>query len=364
MTQWDVKAMGCQSQYRGSQSGNFGGRPMRQNWRQDSTSGGRILGGRTMERKMSWTPTPSHLIKQMSRKRGPRRKGGKNTKWNAENFLSGLRKVNVILGNFPGASFWEVHDLAPHIRRDPQVTISRHDDFNTKSWSNQWMISDYEKHGFLAANKALLLIVGASNPSKCPEKLHGCAHLSRNFQQLQLGSQGEGNNIFSSRITIFCPNADQKLGSTLGSRMTMRESLPFFLVACELPRLKNKNQATINIQNMELTFELLLNLQQNPETAGLSCFSLYGVHCWTSQKRINDRTLSEFSPLSCVCKSYRHMKLSTMSLTGPDWSCDAFMRTTRVRLVCWIESSDNKERLWLIVSAICAPELQDVISSL
>ena len=83
MTQWDVKAMGCQSQYRGSQSGNFGGRPMRQNWRQDSTSendmwyGGRILGGRAMERKMSWTPTPSHLIKQMSRKRGPRHKGGK-----------------------------------------------------------------------------------------------------------------------------------------------------------------------------------------------------------------------------------------------------------------------------------------------
>ena len=50
---WDVKAKGCQSkgmsqpmgcqgnemskQYRGSQSGNFGGETMRQNWRQDST---------------------------------------------------------------------------------------------------------------------------------------------------------------------------------------------------------------------------------------------------------------------------------------------------------------------------------------
>ena len=105
MTQWDVKAMGCQSQYRGSQSGNFGGRPMRQNWRQDSTLendmwyGGRILGGRIMKRKMSWTPTPSHLMKQMPRKRGPRHKGLESTKWNDEISYLGSEKL---------MSFWAI----------------------------------------------------------------------------------------------------------------------------------------------------------------------------------------------------------------------------------------------------------------
>ena len=37
-----------------------------------------------MKRKMSWTPTPSHLMKQMPRKRGPRHKGLESTKWNDE----------------------------------------------------------------------------------------------------------------------------------------------------------------------------------------------------------------------------------------------------------------------------------------
>ena len=172
------------------------------------------------------------------------------------------------------------------------------------------------------------------------------------------------NNIFSSRITIFCPNADKKLGSTLGSRMTMRESLPLFLIACELPRLKNKNQATINIQNMELTFELLLNFQQNPETAGLSCFSLWcalldvpETDQWSNSLRI-----LAFKLRVQIIQAHEivHNVLDRPRLV----TCDAFMRTTRVCLVCWIESSDNKKRLWLIVSAICAPDLQDVISSL
>jgi len=63
------------------------------------TCDGRILGGRTMERKMSWTPTPSHLIKQMSRKRGPRPKGLENTKWNDEFSYPGSEKL---------MSFWAI----------------------------------------------------------------------------------------------------------------------------------------------------------------------------------------------------------------------------------------------------------------
>ena len=52
-----------------------------------------------MERKMSWTPTPSHLIKQMSRKRGPRHKGLENTKWNDEISYPGSEKL---------MSFWAI----------------------------------------------------------------------------------------------------------------------------------------------------------------------------------------------------------------------------------------------------------------
>ena len=105
MIQWDVKAMGCQSNIGDPSLEALGGRPMRQNWRQDSTSendvryGGRILGGRPMERKMSWTPTPSHLIKQMSGKRGPRHNGLENTKWNDEISYPGSEKL---------MSFWAI----------------------------------------------------------------------------------------------------------------------------------------------------------------------------------------------------------------------------------------------------------------
>jgi hypothetical protein len=52
-----------------------------------------------MERKMSWTPTPSNLIKQMSRKRGPRQKGLENTKWNDEISYPGSEKL---------MSFWAI----------------------------------------------------------------------------------------------------------------------------------------------------------------------------------------------------------------------------------------------------------------
>jgi len=52
-----------------------------------------------MERKMSWTPTPSHLKKQMSRKRGPRHKGVENTKWNDETSYPGSEKL---------MSFWAI----------------------------------------------------------------------------------------------------------------------------------------------------------------------------------------------------------------------------------------------------------------
>ena len=78
---------------------------MRQNWRQDSTLendmwyGGRILGGRIMKRMMSWTPTPSHLMKQMPRKRGPRHKGLESTKWNDEISYLGSEKL---------MSFWAI----------------------------------------------------------------------------------------------------------------------------------------------------------------------------------------------------------------------------------------------------------------
>ena len=65
--------------------------------------GGRVLGGRTMPRKMNWTPSPSHLGKQMSGKREPRHKGLENTK-RTDEFWPRLWKVNVILGSFPGDS--------------------------------------------------------------------------------------------------------------------------------------------------------------------------------------------------------------------------------------------------------------------
>jgi len=62
-----------------------------------------------MERKMSWTPTPSHLIKQMSRKRGPRHKGLENTKWNDEISYPGSEKLMSFWAIFPGASFCFSH---------------------------------------------------------------------------------------------------------------------------------------------------------------------------------------------------------------------------------------------------------------
>lgn len=104
-SQWDVKAMGCQSNIGDPSLVTLGGRPMRQNWRQDSTLendmwyGGRILGGRIMKRMMSWTPTPSHLMKQMPRKRGPRHKGLESTKWNDEISYLGSEKL---------MSFWAI----------------------------------------------------------------------------------------------------------------------------------------------------------------------------------------------------------------------------------------------------------------
>ena len=52
-----------------------------------------------MKRMMSWTPTPSHLMKQMPRKRGPRHKGLENTKWNDEISYLGSEKL---------MSFWAI----------------------------------------------------------------------------------------------------------------------------------------------------------------------------------------------------------------------------------------------------------------
>ena len=52
-----------------------------------------------MKRKMSWTPTPSHLMKQMPRKRGPRHKGLESTKWNDEISYLGSEKL---------MSFWAI----------------------------------------------------------------------------------------------------------------------------------------------------------------------------------------------------------------------------------------------------------------
>ena len=52
-----------------------------------------------MERMMSWTPTPSHLMKQMPRKRGPRHKGLESTKWNDEISYLGSEKL---------MSFWAI----------------------------------------------------------------------------------------------------------------------------------------------------------------------------------------------------------------------------------------------------------------
>ena len=59
-----------------------------------------------MKRMMGWTPTPSHLMKQMPRKRGPRHEGLESTKWNDEiSYLGSEKLYNVIQGYFPGASF-------------------------------------------------------------------------------------------------------------------------------------------------------------------------------------------------------------------------------------------------------------------
>ena len=52
-----------------------------------------------MKRMMSWTPTPSHLMKQMPRKRGPRHKGFESTKWNDETSYLGSEKL---------MSFWAI----------------------------------------------------------------------------------------------------------------------------------------------------------------------------------------------------------------------------------------------------------------
>ena len=52
-----------------------------------------------MKRMMSWTPTPSHLMKQMPRKRGPRHKGLEGTKWNDEISYLGSEKL---------MSFWAI----------------------------------------------------------------------------------------------------------------------------------------------------------------------------------------------------------------------------------------------------------------
>jgi hypothetical protein len=48
---------------------------------------------------MSWTPTPSHLMKQMPRKRGLRHKGLESTKWNDEISYLGPEKL---------MSFWAI----------------------------------------------------------------------------------------------------------------------------------------------------------------------------------------------------------------------------------------------------------------
>ena len=52
-----------------------------------------------MKRMMSRTPTPSHLMKQMPRKRGPRHKGLESTKWNDEISYLGSEKL---------MSFWAI----------------------------------------------------------------------------------------------------------------------------------------------------------------------------------------------------------------------------------------------------------------
>ena len=52
-----------------------------------------------MKRMMSWTPTPSHLMKQMPRKMGPRHKGLESTKWNDEISYLGSEKL---------MSFWAI----------------------------------------------------------------------------------------------------------------------------------------------------------------------------------------------------------------------------------------------------------------
>ena len=52
-----------------------------------------------MKRMMSWTPPPSHLMKQMLRKMGPRHKGLESTKWNDEISYLGSEKL---------MSFWAI----------------------------------------------------------------------------------------------------------------------------------------------------------------------------------------------------------------------------------------------------------------
>ena len=119
------------------------------------------------------------------------------------------RMVHMFRCNFLGFdTFW---NLSATCGQDPGSSEVMGDPQSSPCWtqrftsrSNRWMISEERKnHGFLAANEALLWRFGASHPSKCSEKLHNCAHLSRNFQQLQLGGQGEGNNISSGRIFDF-----------------------------------------------------------------------------------------------------------------------------------------------------------------
>ena len=66
-----------------------------------------------MKRMMSWTPTPSHLMKQMPRKRVPRHKGLESTKWNDEISYLGSQKL---------MSFWAMF-LALHFASDMWKSI-------------------------------------------------------------------------------------------------------------------------------------------------------------------------------------------------------------------------------------------------
>ena len=105
-SQWDVKAMGCQSNTRDPGLVTLGGRPMRELETGQHLREWHVIcekdmwyRGRIMKRMMSWTPTPSHLMKQMPRKRGPRHKGLEGTKWNDEISYLGSEKL---------MSFWAI----------------------------------------------------------------------------------------------------------------------------------------------------------------------------------------------------------------------------------------------------------------